>query len=108
MRAIIFPWIFIAALAGCASTPEEICDHGDESFVALAQPPPEAASLLAAPGALDTRRDHIVWLRNAEGDLALCVYRKAPRETDGCGGSVMRFERTAAGYEPTTITTCGD
>ena len=96
--------LLLLFLGACASTPEELCDHGDLGLAVLATAPPEASNLLSElraefPLAIDDRRDHVVWLRSHGGDLYLCTYKRRPARTGACGATVHQFAQTAEGYK---------
>ena len=91
-------------VGACASTPETLCDHGGLGLAVLETAPPEASNLLGElraefPSAIDDRRDHVVWLRSAGGDLYLCTYKRQPARTGTCGATVHKFTQTADGYK---------
>lgn len=99
---------FLMFATGCATTPARICDHDGVGLTAMSTPPDEAPRLLAEvradlPAVVDERRDNVVWLTSARGDLYLCTYPRRPASTGTCGATVHHFARTASGYEGKTI-----
>lgn len=94
--------------ASCATKPAVLCDHHRADLFVMSTPPTEAQELLAElraslPKAVDERRDHVVWLQSAVGDLYLCTYQRRPVVTSTCGATVHHYVKTASGYEGETI-----